>query len=104
MKHAVPHDLSPELARKATEKALESYQERFPDYAPKAVWTTPTHVDVTFSAKGVKLKGTIDLEPRQILMDLEVPFLLRPFKSQALDLIESQIRKWSEKAKRGELG
>lgn len=104
MQHVVAHDLSPELAKKALEKALESYKERFADYSPKDTWTTPTHVDITFSAKGIKLKGAIDLEPKRILMDLEVPFLLRPFKSQALDLIESQIRKWSEKAKNGELG
>lgn len=104
MKHAVPHDLNPELAKKALTKALESYQERFASYSPKTRWTSETHVDITFSAKGISLSGAIDLEPRQIVFDLEVPFLLRPFKSQAMELMDSQIRKWSEAAKRGELG
>lgn len=103
MKHAVKHDLSPELAKKALDKALESYKERFASYSPRAVWTTDKHVDVSFSAKGISLKGTIDLEPNQIVMDLDVPFLLRPFKNQALELVETQIQKWSEKAKRGQL-
>jgi len=103
MKHAVKHDLSPELAKKALERALESYTERFAAYSPKMTWTSETHVDAAFNAKGIKLAGTVDLEPGQITFDLDVPFLLRPFKSQALDLMESQIRKWSEKAKRGEL-
>jgi len=104
MKHAVKHDLSPELAKKALEKALDSYQERFASYSPKMTWTTPSHVDVSFNAKGVKLNGTVDLEPNQIVFDLDVPFLLRPFKSQAMEMMDTQIRKWSEKAKRGELG
>ncbi len=103
MKHAVKHDLSPELAKKALEKALESYQERFASYSPRMTWTTEKHVDVSFSAKGISLSGTIDLEPNQIVFDLDVPFLLRPFKNQALELVETQIKKWSEKAKRGEI-
>lgn len=103
MKHSVQHDLSPELAKKVLEKALESYNERFADYSPRMTWVGDKHVDVKFKAKGVNIEGAIDLEPKQITFDLEVPFLLRPFKSQALDIIETQIRKWTEKAKNGEI-
>ena len=103
MKHSVKHDLSPDMAKKVLAKALESYNERFAEYSPRTTWTSETHVDVKFKAKGINIEGGIDLEPSQISFDLEVPFLLRPFKSQALDLIESQIRKWTDKAKRGEL-
>lgn len=104
MKHAVKHDLSPDVAKKVLEKALESYTERFASYSPKMQWTSATHVDASFNAKGVKLEGTIDLEPSQIVFDLDVPFLLRPFKSQAIEILETQITKWIGKAKAGQLG
>jgi hypothetical protein len=36
-------------------------------------------------------------------MDLDVPLLLRPFKSTALGVIEEEIRKWIDKAKNGQI-
>jgi hypothetical protein len=32
---------------------------------------------------------------------MEVPFLLRPFKNQAISVIEGEIREWIEKARTG---
>jgi hypothetical protein len=103
MKHSVQHDLSPELAKKVLDKAIESYKERFADYSPSMTWVGDKHIDVKFKAKGIAIAGAIDLEPTQITFDLDVPFLLRPFKSQALEIIEGQIRKWTDKAKKGEI-
>ncbi|MFO0696998.1 MAG: polyhydroxyalkanoic acid system family protein [Polyangiales bacterium] len=104
MKHVVKHSLSHDLARKACEKALESYKERFAKYNPQAKWINDDVCDVQFTAKGFTVKGQIVIAPKEISFDLtEVPFLLRPFKSQAIELVEDQIRHWSAKAERGEL-
>lgn len=103
MKHVVKHGLSQELARKAADKAWESYAERFKEYSPTAVWTSDTRCEVAFKVKGVKLQGTMELEPGGIAMDLDVPFLLKPFRNKALDVIEREIRTWVGKAERGEL-
>ncbi|MBX3246871.1 MAG: polyhydroxyalkanoic acid system family protein [Myxococcales bacterium] len=103
MKHSVTHDLDDATAKRATEKAFAAYAERFEKYSPRAHWTHERHCDVTFSVKGFTLRGALDLEPGQIVMDLEVPFVLRVFKGQALDIIEREIRLWVDKAKRGEL-
>ena len=54
-------------------------------------------------AQGVQVDGKIDLEPGQIVMDLDVPFLLKPFKKQAIEIVEGQIQKWIQKAKSGEI-
>jgi hypothetical protein len=103
MKHSVKHDLDPALARRATEKAFESYAERFANYSPTATWSSDRRCEVGFKVKGFSLKGAIEIEPREILMDLEVPFVLRVFKGQALDIIEREVRNWIEKARLGEL-
>ena len=36
-------------------------------------------------------------------MDLDVPFLLRPFKDKALGAVDQEITAWIDKAKRGEI-
>ena len=103
MKHSVKHDLDPALAKRATEKAFEAYAQRFAEDSPSATWATESHCDVSFKVKGFSLRGSLDLEPGEILMDLDVPFVLRVFKGQALDIIEGEVRTWVDKAQRGEL-
>lgn len=103
MEHRVPHDLDTALAKKAAERAFEAYAQKFAKYQPTARWTTDTSCDISFSVKGITLRGKIALAPKAIEMDLEVPFLLRVFKGQAIGVIEKEIRKWLEKAKKGEL-
>lgn len=102
-KHTVSHDLAPDVAKRVLEKALESYKERFPEYSPTSAWKGDSRVDVGFSVKGMKIDGRIDLVPGKIEMDLDVPFLLKPFKKQAIELVEAQIQKWIGKAKAGEI-
>jgi hypothetical protein len=103
MKHAVKHDLDQELAKKAALKAWESYSKRFEKYNPQASWTSETHANISFQAKGISLKGALDLEPGQIVMDLDVPFILRVFQKKAVQVIEEEINHWVGKAKAGEL-
>lgn len=103
MKHIVKHNLDHSTAKKATMAAWASYSERFAKYSPSADWTSETHADVGFRVKGVSLKGALDLEPSGIGLELNVPFLFRPFQRKALDVIEREIRKWVDKAEAGEL-
>lgn len=103
MRHVVKHGLGKELAKKATLKAWESYQTRFAEYSPEATWVTDDRADVSFRVKGVTLRGSLDVEPEGIGMELEVPFLFRPFKKLAISKIEAEIRNWVGKAERGEL-
>lgn len=103
MKHSVPHDLGKDLAKKATLAAFAAYQERFAKYNPTASWTTDDRVQISFTAKGITLKGSLDVTPKSIDVDIDVPFLLRPFKSVAQDAVEREITRWVEKAKRGEV-
>lgn len=103
MKHSVPHDLDPELAKKATVAALESYKKRFSEYNPTLNWPSDAKAEIGFKVKGVSLKGNLEVGTKAIDMDLDVPFLLRPFRGKALSVIEEEIKKWIAKAKAGEL-
>lgn len=103
MKHSVPHDLGAEKAKQAAEAALASYSEKFAKYEPRVKWATPTHADIAFTVKGMALKGALDVLPTAIELDLDVPFLLRPFKGQAIAVIEGEIKEWIGKARTGAL-
>ena len=103
MKHSVPHDLGKDQAKKAAEAAFAAYAQKFAKYQPTANWTTPDRADVSFTAKGITLKGVLEVKPNSIDMDLDVPFLLRPFKDRALGAVDREIQTWIGKAQRGEL-
>ena len=64
---------------------------------------TDQRAEISFSAKGLTLEGAIELRPTEIELELDVPFLFRPFKNKALGVIEEQIQEWIGKAEAGEL-
>lgn len=101
MKHVVPHDLGQERAKKAAEAALNTYAGKFEKYSPKVSWATPSKANISFTVKGFTISGALEVLDRSIEMDLDVPFVLRPFKGQALGVIETEIKEWIQKAKTG---
>jgi hypothetical protein len=103
MKHSVSHDLGKELAKKAALAAFAAYQARYAKYNPIATWTSDDRANISFTAKGMTLKGLLEVNATSIDVDVDVPFLLKPFKSIAIDAVEREVQKWVDKAKRGEL-
>ena len=103
MKHSISHDLGLDKAKEVATKALDSYKSRFAEYNPQTKWVSDTRCDIGFSVKGMSLNGVLEVTPASIDMDLDVPFMLRPFKGTALSVIEREITKWLEKAKAGSL-
>lgn len=103
MKHSIRHGLDKATACKATHKAFEAYQERFRDYSPQANWLQEDHANISFSAKGITLKGTVHIREQDVEVDLDVPFLMRPFQGKAVAVIEEEIKRWVDKARAGKL-
>jgi Putative polyhydroxyalkanoic acid system protein (PHA_gran_rgn) len=103
MKHVIPHDLDLATAKRATDRAFEEYKRRFPGYQPSLRWADERGADVGFNVKGIQLSGTVRIEEKSVELDLDVPFLFRPFQKIALEVIEREVRVWLEKARTGEL-
>jgi hypothetical protein len=99
MKHEIAHDLGLAKAREITLKALETYRVRFAEYDPSLEWKKENLAQITCTIKGMKLGGAVEIGEKSITLDVEVPFLLRPFKGLAVDAIEGEIRKWMAQAK-----
>jgi hypothetical protein len=98
MKHSVPHELGRERAKKVAESALSTYAQKYSNYNPTVTWTTPNRAELSFKVKGMSLSGVVEVLDRSIDLDIDVPFLLRPFKSQALSVIDAEINEWIKKA------
>jgi len=103
MKHVVPHGLGLEKAKKVADAAFEAYKARFPQYKPTAKWVNDKRAEISFSVKGMELEGALEVDDKDIAMDLDVPFLLKPFKGKAIGVIEEEIKTWIQKAKAGEI-
>ena len=103
MKHRVAHDLDDDTARQACDAAIDAYRSRFPEFNPEASWKDDKAAEVRFSAKGVTLKGSIELVPGAVLLDLDVPLVFRFLKKKAIAVIEEEIQDWVKKARTGDL-
>lgn len=103
MKHSVSHSLGRETARKVARSAFEAYEKRFAEYHPRTTWKSEDAADISFSAKGISLTGAVAVTDDSIDLNLDVPFLLRPFKGKAIAVIEKEINEWIGKAERGEI-
>ncbi len=103
MTHDIPHDLDFDLAKLAAVKAAEAYGERFAEYDYKAKWVSNDRVELGFTVVGKRLEGAMTVKRDRLQLELEVPFMLRPFRGKAIEIIEKEARQWMAKAKRGEL-
>jgi hypothetical protein len=100
--HTVPHKVGRELAKKATVAAMDSYATKYGAYSPITTWTGDYTATVAFSVKGLSMDGKIEVRDKEIALELDVPFLLRPFRAKALSIIEREIGVWMDRAKAGE--
>ncbi len=103
MKHSVAHDLGLDRARKVTDAAFASYKQKLTKYHPETRWVSERRAEITFNVKGIRLSGAVEVGPKAIEMELDVPLLFRPFRGVAMGIVEEEIREWVEKAKAGEV-
>lgn len=104
MEYTIDHDLSPDLARRAAERAADYYTEKWAKYNAKTTWVDDNQAEISFHVKGIDVAATVEMRPGQIIIDMKkVPLLLRPFKNMALDVVHKTMKKWIDKAKNGEL-
>lgn len=103
MQHRVRHGIGRALAIQATRAAMESYSTKYGAYSPKTRWTSDHEARVVFQAKGITLEGSIEVLDDEVVLEMDIPFLLRPFQRRGLEIVEREIHAWCARAERGEL-
>lgn len=103
MKHDIPHDLELDLAKLAARKAAEAYAQRFAKYDYKHRWASDARLELSFTVMSKRLEGVMEVLPRKLALELDVPFMFKVFQGQAIEIIEREVKEWIAKARRGEL-
>lgn len=103
MKHVIKHHLGQALARKTLLAAWNEYQSRFSKYRPTLTWKDEHRASVGFDAKGLTFKGAFEVHPASIDVELEVPFMMRPFQGIALAAVEREVQRWIARADAGQV-
>ncbi|WP_437487391.1 polyhydroxyalkanoic acid system family protein [Sorangium sp. So ce1014] len=100
MKHTVHHDLNDDEAKNAVLRAMARYCDRYAEYAPSMLWSDERRADLGFSFKGCKLGGRLELRPRTVDLEIEVPLPLRMFQRMAIAAIDNEVRRFIDEAHR----
>jgi hypothetical protein len=103
LKHVVKHGLGQELTQKAARAAWNEYHIRFSKYKPILRQNIENKGSVEFEVKGKKYQVGFELRPGGIVLEMDVPFYLLPFKNLAISAIENEIERWIVKANAGQL-
>ena len=96
-RHVFVHTLSPAAARALIDEAFAHYAARYPVANLQLTWHSEQHAELGGLARGLKLRAKIELTPGQCLLDVDVPFVLRPFQDVAKRAIEREVGRWLER-------
>jgi hypothetical protein len=103
MKHTIETGLELADSKRAIDKAMQAYSERFAEYSPRFSWKTANAADFGFTAKGVDIAGTMLVHDHKVDVEMNVPFLFRIFQGRAMAVVTEQVELWVGRVKRGEV-
>jgi hypothetical protein len=104
MKIVVKHGLEDrDRVRGVIEKAYEAYRERLADHNPKLEWLGEDKARVSFTIVGKSLASNFTVQGDSVVVEGDIPFIFRPFRSKIENVLREEIVKWSAKARAGEV-
>jgi hypothetical protein len=104
MKYSVQHGLPDRSrVRVVVEKAYEAYEQRLSDYKPKLEWMSDDRATIGFSVMSQTINALVEFDEQELRIDGKVPFLFRPFEGKIEKVLGSEMNKWLEKARNGEI-
>ena len=91
MRIAIEHNTTREKARKIVEKRLRDAEKQYGQMASDLDWEwhgDTLHVNV--KAKGMHLKGTLEVTDTTVVVDGKLPLLAKPFESKIRHSVERE--------------
>lgn len=98
MKHTVDHPLEAEKARQLLERALNTYVEDYAQYSMETGWKDEATAQVGFQVTGTRVDGEIKVCEGRYEIDLDLPWVLRPFKKEIVKSIDREFARWISSA------
>jgi hypothetical protein len=91
MRIAVEHHTTREKARKIVEQRLKNAEKQYGQMASDLDWEwhgDTLHVNV--KAKGMSLKGTLEVTDTTVIVDGKLPLLAKPFETKIRHTVERE--------------
>jgi hypothetical protein len=87
----VPHNTTPDKARKIVEQKMKALQSQYGHYANDIdhQWQGDT-LHFSFKAKGFTGKGTLEITDSSAIIDGKLPLLAKPFESRIRSTVERE--------------
>lgn len=103
MRIVVNHGLDDrERVRTVIEKAYGSYKERLADHNPRLEWASDDEARVSFSVLSKPLLASFKIQAESVVVQGDIPFIFRPFKSKIEKVLREEVEKWASRARAGE--
>jgi Fe-S-cluster formation regulator IscX/YfhJ len=104
MKYSVQHGLPDRSrVRVVVEKAYIAYETRLSDYKPQIDWASDDRATIRFTVMSQSISAVVEFDDEELRIDGKVPFLFKPFESKIEKVLGSEMDKWLEKARNGEI-
>lgn len=98
-----PHLLSHTQAKALARAALADYQQKLAQYAvtvnwreeslPDTAYTADAVADVAFIVLGSLVKGTVTVNPADIVLRVDIPLKLKLFEGMAVKIVAGELEK-----------
>ena len=91
MRIAIEHHTTRDKARKIVEQRLRNYEKQYGHMASDLEWEWHGDVlHVSGKAKGLTLKGTLEVTETDVIVDGKLPLLAKPFESRIRQAVERE--------------
>lgn len=94
MRHSISHSLDVDAARQLVERAFAHYQARHPSYKPTLTWLSPQRGEIRIRVRGHELLAHLELLFGEVVVEMDVPLLFRPFQGTARRVIDREVERW----------
>jgi hypothetical protein len=91
MRIAVPHNTTRDRAKRIVDERLRHAEMQYGAQAKDLDWEWHGHtLHLSFKAKGISAKGTIEITENDVIIDGKLPLLARPFESRIRNTVERE--------------
>lgn len=97
MEHVICTGLSEGDSKKALNMAFETYANDYPQYKPHFKWKKEDLAEFGFAISSVRIAGFVLVIEDKLIVNMNVPFIARPFQGRAIAIIEEQVLAWKQK-------
>jgi hypothetical protein len=98
MRHSVHHELEPARAKAMLDRALDTYRAHYAEHGVETAWIDERTAEIGFELTGSKVDGRITVCEDCFDIDLDLPWILRPFSRRIAHSFEQELQRWMAQA------